>query len=143
MAYMSQDHKREINANLRPILKKHGLTGRLGVDNHSTLVLKITKGDVDFLTSYNQNRREDQAWKYPQWGEWKDVDHIDVNVYHYDKHFSEDVVKVLDEILPILNGEGTSRENFDESDAMVDYFYVGWYVNVRVGTWEKPYILNG
>lgn len=32
--------------------------------------------------------------------------------------------------------------NHDNSDISTDYFDVGWYVNVRIGEWNKPYILE-
>jgi hypothetical protein len=32
--------------------------------------------------------------------------------------------------------------NHDNSDIMTDYFDVGWYVDVNIGLWNKPYILE-
>jgi hypothetical protein len=29
--------------------------------------------------------------------------------------------------------------NHDTSNAQIDYFCVGWYVNVNAGQWDKPY----
>jgi hypothetical protein len=29
--------------------------------------------------------------------------------------------------------------NWDESDIQTDYFNVGWYVDVKIGSWQKPY----
>jgi hypothetical protein len=29
--------------------------------------------------------------------------------------------------------------NYDNSNAQIDYFSVGWYVNVNAGQWDKPY----
>jgi hypothetical protein len=29
--------------------------------------------------------------------------------------------------------------NHDTSNAQIDYFCVGWYVNVNAGHWNKPY----
>jgi hypothetical protein len=31
--------------------------------------------------------------------------------------------------------------NHNRSDAMTDYFDVGWYVDVNIGKWNQPYIL--
>jgi hypothetical protein len=30
--------------------------------------------------------------------------------------------------------------NHDNSDAMTDYFDVGWYVDINYGKWDKPYV---
>ena len=31
--------------------------------------------------------------------------------------------------------------NHDRSDPQSDYFDVGWYVDVNIGKWNKPYTL--
>jgi hypothetical protein len=31
--------------------------------------------------------------------------------------------------------------NWDKSDIQSDYFNVGWYVDVNIGRWNKPYAL--
>jgi hypothetical protein len=31
--------------------------------------------------------------------------------------------------------------NWDKSDIQTDYFDVGWYIDVNVGRWDKPYAL--
>jgi hypothetical protein len=33
--------------------------------------------------------------------------------------------------------------NYNNSDYRSDYHDVGWYVDIRVGTWDKPYLVNG
>jgi hypothetical protein len=38
-----------------------------------------------------------------------------------------------------MNGKNTSVSNHDNSDIMTDYFDVGWYLNINVGGWNKPY----
>ena len=34
-----------------------------------------------------------------------------------------------------------NAENFDKSDPMTDYFHVGYYISVRIGSYDKPYEL--
>jgi hypothetical protein len=29
--------------------------------------------------------------------------------------------------------------NHDKSDVMTDYFNVGWYIDINIGKWDKPY----
>ena len=38
----------------------------------------------------------------------------------------------------LLLAEGFLVQGYD---AMTDYYDVGWYVDVNIGTWEKPYKL--
>ena len=61
---------------------------------------------------------------------------LDVNPYHYKDHFSGRALKFLQEVMPIMN-DG----NWDKSDIQTDYFNVGWYVDVNIGRWNKPYAL--
>jgi len=53
--------------------------------------------------------------------------------------------------LPKLSGEAKAfltevyeammEGNHNNSDIQSDYFDVGWYVNIQVGKWNKPYEL--
>ena len=54
------------------------------------------------------------------------------------RHFSGRVLEFLTKVIRVLNGG-----NHDNSDAMVDYFDVGWYVDVRFGRWKNPYKISG
>lgn len=116
MAYMSQEKKKILAPRIKDILKKYGMKGTISVNNHSTLVVTLTSGPIDF----------------------GHIDgHTDVNHYWIHDHY-----------------EGTAREfleylkramcigNWDNSDAMTDYFDVGWYITIRVGRWNKPYVLT-
>ena len=49
MAYMSQDKKKEIAAELKKVLKGSGLKYSLGVHHHSTLYITIKQGPIDFI----------------------------------------------------------------------------------------------
>jgi hypothetical protein len=124
MAYMSQDRKAEIAPKVKAILKKFNVKGSLAVRNHSTLVLNVKAGSVDFMKDYGS---EDSAKLYG----------IQVNPYWYHEHFTGKSKQFLKEVLGAMN-DG----NHDRSDAQVDYFDVGWYVDVNIGKWNKPYIVE-
>lgn len=130
MAYMSQERKKEIAETVKPILKKYGVKGTFGVDNHSTLVLTLKSGKIDFkkdlvLTDLFHGRNPAESY------------YMSVNPYWYQDHFSGKARKFLKEIIPLLN-----KGNHDNSDISTDYFDVGWYVDVKIGKWNKPYILE-
>jgi hypothetical protein len=48
MAYMNQEKKAKIAAKIKPLLKRYGLKGSLAVRNHSTIVLNLKSGKIDF-----------------------------------------------------------------------------------------------
>ena len=131
MAYMSQEKKREIAKELKSALKGSGLRYSLAVRHHSTLVMTIRQGPVDFV-----GERELDRWWDGREPDREVPDHLDVNVYHFERAFTGEALRLLKIILPILN-----RGNFDNSDPMTDYFHVGWYTDINIGKWDKPYQL--
>lgn len=121
MAYVSQELKAKIAPKVKAILKKYKVKGSLAVRNHSTLVLNIKEGALDMYKDYGNT--EDAA----KFG-------IQVNPYWYKDHFSGRTRAFLSEVIPAMN-DG----NWDKSDAQTDYFNVGWYIDVNIGKWNKPY----
>lgn len=116
MAYMNQEMKAKIAPKVKAILKKYGMKGSLSVRNHSSLVLNLKEGPLD-LVYENDNG-------YSQ-----------INQYWLESNYQGKELKFLKEVVSAMN-DG----NHDNSDAMVDYFDVGWYVNINAGQWDKPYI---
>lgn len=131
MAYMSQEKKKSIVAAMKPVLKKYGIKATFGVRHHSTLVMNISSGNIDFIANFNETTKDRVQFRPAE-------SYVDVNPYWYKEHFSGVALKFMEEAFPILN-DG----NFDHSDIQSDYFHVGWYVDVNVGSWNKPYIFNG
>ena len=52
MAYMSQERKQSLAPSIKAVLKKYGVKGTLAVRNHSTLVLNIKSGSIDFIENF-------------------------------------------------------------------------------------------
>ena len=134
MAFMNQEKKKKIAAALKVAMKGTGIKYTLAVNNYSTLVMNIKSGPVDFA----QNHREtvkDQP-KYAHYRENKSPlpKSMQVNTYWYQEHFSGQALEILQKAIPVLN-----TGNHDRSDIQSDYFDVGWYVNVNIGQWNKPY----
>ena len=128
MAYMNQERKKRIAAGLKPILAKYGVKGTLSVRNHSTIVLTIRKGDLNPFTDFiPTDNGTPQLLKHMR-------DYLDVNPYHYERHYDGHTLEFLKEAYAVLN-----NGNHDRSDIMSDYFDVGWYVTVTFGKWDKPY----
>lgn len=134
MAYMSQERKAQIAPAIKAVCKKYGVKASLAVRHHSTLVLNIKQGDIDFIGNFNKvcgaKPRPEHLPFQPA------TKSIDVNQYWYHEHFSGRALKFLQEIMPIMN-----KGNHDNSDIQTDYFDVGWYVDVNIGKWDKPYAL--
>jgi len=134
MAYMSQERKAQIAPVVKAICKKYGIKASLAVRHHSSLVLNIKQGGIDFLGNYNQvcgaKSRPDHLPFRPA------TKSIDVNTYWYHEHFSGVALTFLKEVIAAMN-----NGNHDRSDIQTDYFDVGWYVDVNIGRWDQPYAL--
>ena len=136
MAYMNQEKKGRLAPTIKAVLKKYGVKGSLSVRTHSSLVLTLTSGPVDFIANYNKVENVRNVCKP---GHMRDRagTYLNVNPYWYHEHFDGKAKAFLEEVLKAMN-EG----NHDNSDIQSDFFDVGWYVDVKIGTWDKPYVVT-
>jgi hypothetical protein len=141
MAYFNQERKQERAPAIKAILKKYGVKGSLAVRNRMTFVLNIKSGSIDFIENYIQADAD------KPYGNKMSVDQVayirknkalDVNPYWYQEHFDGKAKSFLKEVLAAMYGS----DYFDESDAQTDYFHCSHYIDVNIGSWDKPYILT-
>ena len=140
MAYMNQEKKARIAPVVKAVLKKYHVKGSLAVRNHSTLVLNIKSGVIDFVENYistDTDKPHARKMDPSQVSYIRKNQTLDVNPYWFHEHFSGQAKRFLTEIFQAMNAG-----NHDRSDAQVDYFDVGWYVDVNIGSWKKPYQLE-
>ena len=68
--------------------------------------------------------------------------HHQINQYHLEDFYGKENAKVLDKIhviaktAPAKNG---GKVWYNDSDAMIDYFDIAYYVHINVGKWNKQY----
>lgn len=133
MAYFNQEMKKARAPRIKAICQKYGIKASLSIHNHSTFCLNIKSGKIDFFGNYNttnENKPSAQPF-YPA------KDSMAVNDKWIHENYTGEALEFLTEIINVMN-EG----NFDKSDIMTDYFHVGWYIDVNIGSWDKPYILT-
>lgn len=60
-----------------------------------------------------------------------------VNHYYIDdsKYLTDKAKAMFKDITKFMNGY-----NYDDSDAMTDYFDTNFYMNLAIGKWDKPFI---
>ena len=132
MAYMNQERKAKLAANLKKVVPK-GWKYSLAVDNYSTIVMTISEAPVDILEAMYQFKLKNPRHA----GRFEPIekrDHASVNPYWLDTQFEGVLLVTFKDILEALN-DG----NHNRSDIMSDYHDVGWYVNVNIGKWNKPF----
>ena len=139
MAYMSQERKAKLAPAIRAVCKKYNVKASIAVRNHSTLIVNIKQGEIDFIENFIET---DANVMHGRKMDQNRIDYIrknrslDVNPYWYKEHFSGKALAFLSELFPAMN-DG----NHDRSDIQTDYFDVGWYVDVNIGKWNQPYAL--
>jgi hypothetical protein len=116
MAYMNTEMKKQRAPAIAALCKKYGVKATLAVNNHSTLVLNISKGAIDF-----------RALSIGQFS-------YQVNHYYIDEQFTGMAREFLEEAYKEM-----MVGNHNNSDIQTDYFDVGFYVNINIGKWDRPY----
>ena len=137
MAYMNQERKAARAAKIKEICKRYGIKATLSVRNHSTLVLNVKSGPIDFIG--NSNRVCGGSFYQVQRGFRPNTSgYMGVNPYWYQDHFDGEAREFLREAIAALYGD----DYFDESDAHVDYFHTSHYIDINIGRWDRPYVLE-
>ena len=119
MAYVSQENKAELAPAIKKVLNKYGMKGSISIRHHSTLVVTLQSGAIQFEHSHGDG--------YTQ-----------VNVYHIDSHYEGHAKSFLLELLAAMKGPNY----FNNDDAMTDYFHRSHYTDINIGKWNKPYFLQ-
>lgn len=115
MAYVNQDLKKKIVSALKPIMKKYGMNATYSVNNHSTFCVNLKSGVIDFEKTEGQ-----------------------VNVYWVNENYTGIAEDFLNEVLDTIKISGGW---FDKSDIQSDYFHTAFYIDIKIGKWDKPYQL--
>lgn len=136
MAYMSQEKKTELAPAIKAVLKKFGMKGTIGVRNHSTLVCNITSGPLDIIGNMFDIAVKKPGSHYNR-NPTKPL-YMQVNEHWIDENYTGQCLAFLIELADAMN-----VGNHDRSDIQTDYFDVGFYIDINIGLWNKPYQLIG
>lgn len=120
MAYMTQEKKKELSQGVKNMLDTRypdiKIKASYSVVHDSTICMTIQACSLDLLAG----RPDRDRW--------------DVNIYAIDRAFAGQARDLMQACVDCLN-----KGNWDDSDAYRDYCDVGWYVDIRIGTWDKPF----
>ena len=126
MAYVSQEKKKELAPGIKAVLKKYGMKGTLAVRNRMSLECNIKSGKLDILGALPVS-------------EYGPRDYVQVNPYWVEENYNDSkVVAFLLELKDAMEG----KDFFCDDDMMTDYFHRSHYININVGSFGKPYILE-
>jgi hypothetical protein len=141
MAYVSQELKSKLSPTIKAICKKYKVKASVAVRNHSTLVLNVKSGKIDFIENYIKtdadkivaNKMSPETIAHIRKNQ-----SLDVNTYWAHEHYSGKAKQFLTEMISAMKGP----DFFDHTDAQTDYFHCSHYVDINIGKWDKPYIVE-
>lgn len=116
MPYITTDKVKEIRNNLKKALPGIKLSVRR--ESHSSLVVSVMKSKFDFGTKYKQ-----------------------LNPYYPTAGYENnaDIVDALTTIMDTINETHEQREIVNDAD----YGSVpNYYINLHIGKWDKPYVME-
>ena len=155
MAFVSQEKKKSLAPAIKAVLKKYNMKATIGVRHHSTLVVNIKSGDLDFRAAREQELKDNlhkrhyfDALKAGQdWAisalknEITDNMVFQINEYWIEDNWSADpkIVSFLLELKAAMEGQ----DFFCEDDPMTDYFHRSHYCDIHIGNWKQDYQFTG
>jgi hypothetical protein len=137
MAYISQERKAKIAPKVKAICAKYGVKATLAIRTHSSLVLNIKSGTIDFIGNSNEVCGGDN-WQVSRGFRANTSGYDRINPYHFKSHYSGKALKFLTEVYEAMQSAGW----YDNSDAQVDHFDIAYYIEINIGRWNKPYTLT-
>jgi hypothetical protein len=137
MAYVSKELKAKAAAGLKKALKDVKIKYSLSGKNNSNLRITIQACEIDFISNFNEVLVKDR--RVSSWGGeiLPRTGDLDVNPHWMDSHFDG---KAL-EILQVIKQELLTDEYYNDSDARSDYFHQSHYIEICIGTYDKPFVV--
>lgn len=115
MAYMSQEKKKALMPIIKQVAAAYDVKLSVAVRHHMTLVVTLKSSSVLDFSGDNG-----------------------INHHWLESNFSGMKLDFLKALFNAIN-EG----NHNNSDIMTDYFDVGWYTEIKIGSYKKPFVFTG
>ena len=139
MAFISQEEKRELMPEIKKVLKTFNMKGTVSINNHSTLIVTLSQGDLDLISVENKLRTTRHS-HFPESSLYLVDTHFTQSYHHLDKLIEVGEHKVFNFYTALFKAMKGSKW-FDKSDMMTDYCHIAYYCYIDVGRSKaKPYI---
>tara|TARA_R100000773_G_C4130897_1_gene61826 strand:+ start:59 stop:514 length:456 start_codon:yes stop_codon:yes gene_type:complete len=143
MAFISQEDKKELLPGIKKVLKTFNMKGTVSINNHSTLIVTLSQGDLDLISVENKLRilRDKQVSIFPGKNVYLiENGHFRKSYHHLDKLIEigeHEIFNFYTALFKAMKGD----KWFDKSDMMTDYCHIAYYCYIDVGRNKaKPYI---
>jgi hypothetical protein len=136
MPSFTQEDKKIIAPKIKALSQKYGVKCTLAIRQHTTIVLNVRSGQLDFINDYNkslaeQNKHREECRQH----NLVKNGYIDVCKNTIEEDFTGKCKAFLMLARQIL----FSVDYYNESDPMTDYYNVAYYVDINIGRWDRPY----
>lgn len=142
MAWVQKEVVTKVREALKVLNKEYGMKTSVSGTNSSSLKVRILSGKIDFiqnridmLTNDNRYTEAEKAHNIKYMTEFNSG--IQVNHYWLDTVFSGIALEYLEKLKAIM-----SVDHWDKSDIQSDYFNCAYFMNIDIGTWDKPYVVT-
>ena len=122
MAYMNQEKKKVIAAELKKVVPK-GWKWSLSVHNHSSITMTIKSAPIDLIGLHKNLAAGVKG-------------HVQLNEFYLDRAYEGELLETMQKIATALN-----TGNHNRSDSQSDYFDVGFYTSLHLGRWDKDFVV--
>ena len=134
MAFISAEDVKHIRNELKKELPQYKFS--VVRDHHSSVTISLMKGpafkDFEYFDRYAHETKTGTL----------NEGHHQINQFHLENFYGKENAKILDKIhviaktAPAKNG---GKVWYNDSDAMIDYFDIAYYIHINVGKWNKQY----
>lgn len=124
-AYVSKEKMKQVQTEIKEAYPEYKFS--IKKKHYSTVDIAILSGPLELITK-NNKKPEDYGYRYEQ-----------VNPFWIEEHYkdSPEISEFLQGVVSIAN-----KGNHNNSDLMTDYHDVGFYINLSIGDWDKPYVVD-
>ena len=139
MAYVTTEIIQQARAGMKALNKEYGVKSSLSGKGASSLCLTIAEGSIDFIESYcNVIAKIDSLMNPEESIEYaKDKKYLQLNQYYLEMSYDGIALEYLEKAKDVL-----MLNHWDKSDTQTDYFHCSFYIDMRIGQWNKPYKLT-
>lgn len=138
MAYISKERVAEIRAELKAAFP--GVKFSVRREDSTTVCVAILSGDIDF---FDDAMRPDGTDNHGRSYKLEDYDkerrYTQVNEYWVESNWKGKALKMLKEVKKIVCAGHFDR---NAGDMGADYPNMTFFVDIRIGAWNKPYELK-
>jgi len=138
MAWVQKSTVTKVREGMKILNKEYGIKTSVAGTNSHSLKLRIVSGKIDFLANRiakladdhrhtpEEIERHTKALRMNQG--------MSVNHYWLSDAFDGIALEYLEKAKAIL-----MVDHWDKSDIQSDYFNCAYYINMDIGSWDKPY----